>query len=282
MKMSVLQDKCVNADKGGTPVYIEAEMEFATLDELIPYLKRHHVAISIFDPGYRCGKNWKSLDVFTADIDNGETSAEIHTQLVLLKLTHLIMASTNHLKDKGDGVRERFHVFIPLSKTILDPNLYGHLARCFTKDRGWKVDMKATVDKCRYYYKHGDGLFYYVGNPLDVTPYEKLVITIQRIRQDAASKLKPTPPLFKKSLYYIKRSKYWKDLSTGLQTAGFRHDTAKKAFWFCIVNKVSKGDALDLVIDEMGQHGIDTQDDLNRLYDWMAERTTVVSKYTRP
>src|ERR1035437_3162288 len=118
MKLSLLEDNCVADDKRGYPVYLTSEVEFESFGEVVEILQKHHIAIGSFKDNYRKGADWVSSDFLAVDFDDGIKSEVIHQQLTTLAINHLIIASKNHRKDKGDGkgIVERFHVFIPFSQ----------------------------------------------------------------------------------------------------------------------------------------------------------------------
>lgn len=274
MKLSLLNEKCVAYDKGGYPVFIDGEAEFDKLSEVIETLQTWHIAISSFSDNYRKGTNWVSTDMLAVDFDDGVKAVDIHAQLMSLGLNHLIIASKNHLKDKNDGkgIVERYHVFIPFNRSVTtDKLLYAHIAQCFTADNKWKVDLAVTKDKCRYYFKHREMLYCYEdGSALDITPYEESRKRLVAIQNAPRKGLKLQ---YKRAgTGNLKHTRYWMKLTSGLRTEGQRHNTARKAFWFLIKNDICKPDAVNMVLEDMKVDNFaKTKDNLERLYDWVAE-----------
>lgn len=274
MKISLLNDDCVNDNKGGCPVYINIEATFDTLHDLANIVQEYHIAIASYnDNAYRCGNNWISNDFMAFDFDDGKNSAaSINQQLQTQSLNHVIIASKNHLKDKNDdkGVIERFHVFIPFSGSITtDPTLYGFITLTFAKQNKWIVDESVTKDKCRYYYKHRELLYIYEsGSNLDTTRYVESKQKIDKIKREAPQ-TSITNKKFKVSIPWIKHTKYWRGLD--LHSVGKRHDSAKKAFWFLLGHGIDRGTSIDMVLNEMGHEDYnEASKNLEKLYDFQS------------
>lgn len=274
IRFSILNDKYINDDKAGSPVYIEAEAMADNLSDMINGLQSYHIAVALFRHGYRCGKDWLSNDFLALDFDNGTLSKDIHYKLCELDINHLIMASKNHLKDKNDGlgIVERFHVFIPFDRPITDPNLYSFIGIKFPQFLGWKTDQSTTKDKTRYFYKHRECLFISEHrNNLELDPFIKYKTELD-IMKDQAAKKRPFYIKEKKTLEYIRGTRYWNKILPDLRTPGMRHNTAKKAFWFLIQNGLDREESISFVLDEMIIDNYNSAyDNLSKLYDYMKQ-----------
>lgn len=268
MKVSILDPACVDDNKGGFPVHIIAEAVVDTLAELSPILIEHHISIASFRSTRRRGSDWVENDFFAVDFDDGQTAKSIHEFLIDKNLNHLIMASKNHQRPKGDRPPiDRFHVFIPFDQPIrVAEDFYRYVAKQLCQQWRWAVDQAATGDKVRYYYRHREQLYLYEnGQPLYLANYQRaFLMHIKREREEAAKRIPaPTPTLLR-----IKYSNYWRRLAVDLRTHGFRHNTARKAALFMFGLGVDEFDIKDMILEASGLSKSADIADLTRVIEW--------------
>ena len=274
MIVSVLEDRCVGNDKGGFPVHIKQIWDCDNLIELSEICCSNHITIARFNNFYRHSNNWISNDYLAVDFDDGTLYDDIHNQLVKRSINHLILASKNHERDKGDGngILQRFHVFMPFNESVTgNPKLYSFIAVSFCKEMDWKADLPTTKDKTRYFWKHREILkVYESGNNININQYQYgEEVARESMKIQNIINTKRYPPV-KRNLDWIRHSKYWKNILSDLRTKGKRHNTSRKAFWFLIKNGIDKYDAVNFVISEMGPEDIEnTEKNLSAVYDYM-------------
>ena len=160
MNCSVIYDSRVRPDKGGWIGQCDEEVTEATLDEIARVMLACHSAPAIFKDHKRNKSSLISIDYLCFDFDEGSLSKVIREDCVTKQWNHLILASKNHLKDKGDGkgIIERFHLFLPVKQPITDAEFYSYAVRTLGKMMGWNID-KAATDCSRYFYRHSSILY---------------------------------------------------------------------------------------------------------------------------
>jgi len=139
------------------PRMVDGELTISNLRQLTDALLSHHISFATFTDGYRCYDNLISTSWLAYDYDNGTTTRQLIK--LLGNKPHIIMASKNHMKDKGDGkgVIPRVHIFVPLAHpaTLADKDAYKATWRKHIPVVG--VDTTSS-DMTRYYYKHKEML----------------------------------------------------------------------------------------------------------------------------
>jgi hypothetical protein len=166
MKYSAIDNKKILDNKSGWLSHVDYELEANSLKDFAESLLEYHIAPAIFIDGKKCQSNVASIEVACLDFDKGASSQQIHEQLIAKKLNHVMAGSKNHLKDKGNGqgIIERFHVFIPLESPITDICLYKEIVKALPIQNQWldgtcfEVDRNCS-DASRYFYKHSQILF---------------------------------------------------------------------------------------------------------------------------
>jgi hypothetical protein len=161
MRISLIKDHLVDAGKGGNLAFVSEVWTLRTLEEFAFVASSAHIAPAVFAENKRDGDHFRSIDFLCFDFDAGiQTAHQVHTSLCDRLFNHVLIASQNHLKDKGDGkgIIERFHLFIPLSKPIEDRSLYRFAVKKLATQFGWSIDPACT-DATRYFYRHGETLF---------------------------------------------------------------------------------------------------------------------------
>lgn len=270
MKISVLNPHRIDQHKGGVPCLIEYELWFDTLAELSEILIAHHICVASFSRNWRRGEYWESNDFFSADFDDGTEAETIHRFLVNKNINHLIMASKNHQKDKGDGrVVDRFHVFIPFNRPVeKEPGLYTYIAETLVAEWGWRdaVDMAATKDKVRYYYRHPRQLYLYdKGNNVSIDNHIKLYPTIKKYTPIVQSLRKERRERFIVYECSPFNNRYWKDRVEPEFYQGNRHEAAKKAISYLYMYKWSADKIVEKVEDLWGYVSPEDRKEIRRL-----------------
>ena len=258
MKCSLIANLLVNDSKSGNLAFVSGRLDFSTLEEFANIAIRAHIAPAVFRDNKRDGLNFISTDFLSFDFDNGiQTADAVHNQLCGRLLNHALIASKNHLKDKGDGrgIIQRFHVFIPLSVPIADKSLYKFGVRKFAQLHGWQTD-KACSDATRYFYRHSEILFVKENlKPLDTEwigslkrlDEKKVVATrispVKRFRADDGSPIQ-----------IFQRTKAWRILTDEMSGDGQRY--ANSAVIIGVMKKcgLSLNDAIDL-FDQYATYG---------------------------
>jgi hypothetical protein len=226
LTFSILESDCVHKDKRGAPVRIEGTVSDADLYDLTAWGLTHHIVIASFREAYRCSAFWLGCDMMAMDFEDEHTTADqIHNQLVALNYNHAIIGSTNHLKFKNDGtgVRERFHVFIPFTKRVTVKEDYKEIVRYFIRQQKWVVDMAASCDVCRYYFKHSIALHIYEdGRDFPIEDYKEFVEIHRRMREEKAKDAAERSKQFAHipAIKQFERTKHFRILRRGFSGEG--------------------------------------------------------------
>lgn len=160
MKVSWIYPNRVDDSKGGFLDSVDEIVEPSSLRELGEFACMCHFAPGVFRDNVKRQANLESIELLAFDFDTGKHSSDaVHRQLS--SVSHLILASKNHLKDKGDGKGsiERFHVFIPTDKPIHEVDFYKYVSKKFASLSRWNVD-NTCLEPARYFYKHSQVLFF--------------------------------------------------------------------------------------------------------------------------
>lgn len=154
MQISIIADDLVKSDKAG---YLGNVSGFTTINGLEMFAKiclKYHICCALFFNKKRNLDDFREIWFLQFDFDNGITCEEVISKLGS-STNVVVMASKNHMKDKNDGKGQipRFHVFLPLTKPITDPDFYHFIVKSFAKRMQIPIDPQAT-DATRYMYKH--------------------------------------------------------------------------------------------------------------------------------
>jgi hypothetical protein len=260
VRLSLLNADYISKDKGGAPVYISEVVECGDLHDLAAYCLAYPIAISVFENNYRKGDNWYCADVMAFDFDDGKTTwVAISNALKNENLNHCIIASTNHLidKDDGNGVIERFHVFIPFKKTVVDPELYPFIALELCKGFNFRCDEGSTKDKCRYYFKHKEPLeIFEDGNNLNVDEFAKQLNLKKRLDEmrEIERKRNYKTQSTESGVAAFKQTHYFRMLTDELNCDGNRYGKASSIIGAMKKCGVELSDALSL-FDQYASYG---------------------------
>ena len=133
---------------------VSGKIEVNSMQELADLVIKSHFAPGVFKNNIKKGDHLESIQLMCYDFDDGTSWKEISKNIVNYK--NVIVGSMNHMKDKGDGngVRERFHVFMALDEPIWEADLYKYAWGYNKKRFGFdNVDSQAS-DAARYFAKH--------------------------------------------------------------------------------------------------------------------------------
>ena len=260
MRLSLLDADYISNDKGGAPVYISEVVECADLHDLAAYCLAYPIAISVFENNYRKGDNWNGSDMVAFDFDDGKTTwLEVSNVLKKENVNHCVIASTNHLKDKGDGkgIIERFHLFIPFNETVTDPELFPFIALNLCERYDFQCDRGPTKDKCRYYFKHSEPLeIFEHGHSLSVEDFAKRLNLKKRLDEmrEIERKRKTKHTFAASGVDAFKRTHYFKMLTDELNADGNRYGRASSIIGVMKKCGVDLSDALSL-FDQYASYG---------------------------
>ena len=227
MKCSLIADYLVNENKSGNLASVSETWDLAGLEDFTEIATHAHIAPAVFRENKRDGIHFISTDFLSFDFDDGiQTAERVHAQLSGRIFNHALLASKNHLKDKGDGrgIIQRFHAFIPLSEPIHDRLLYKFAVKKIAKLLGWKTDQ-ACSDSTRYFYRHRETLFL----KEDLKPMDtEWIRALKRLDEklEAASRIVPVTQHRVNGgspLRIFQRTKAWRTLTDEMSGDGQRY-----------------------------------------------------------
>lgn len=128
------------------------------LNDIAQKCLEYHVAPGLFQGYHKTQDNFHSSYWLGFDFDNGTSVESIQDCLSNTQYQFMILASKNHMKDKrGQGIKPRFHVFIPLSNPITNRDMVKEVSELFAKRKNWlnKLDTQC-FEAARYYYLHSE------------------------------------------------------------------------------------------------------------------------------
>lgn len=191
MQISIINDENVNTDKAGCLGLVSNIVDLADLKQFVKCGLQHHICCGIFNSNVRRLDNFQKIWFLQYDFDNGTSVEYVINELKEYNI--IVMASKNHMKDKGDGKGEipRFHVFLPLKTPITDCNFYSFVIKHIAEKYKIAIDRKA-VDSTRYFYKHSKFLYGKISaNNIDAYIYEtnyKFKLNAERMENIARDK----------------------------------------------------------------------------------------------
>lgn len=186
---------------------------------------------------YRSKECFQKSHFLSYDFDNkkGETvyPRDIITLLENENLNYIIAASQNHNKPKKDeGVKPRFHVFIPLKREIVSSETYSELWMMFKEKTGFRDEDKGAKDCCRFFAKHSEILKVQMFNEdLDTTGLmRELYVKKQqeKFKSKAKERLRELQHPFFENEGSFKTQLFIEthiELLNGLSTEGERHNS---------------------------------------------------------
>lgn len=229
MISSVIDDSLVKNNKGGFLSHVSATFEWEDLKEFTKLCLKYHVAPAEFKDNRKNQEHFEGITLLCYDFDDGTTHEEVKKKVKGI-VPYTILASKNHLKDKGDGkgIIERFHLFILIEEPITDVEFYKYLWEKIKKTLELKDVDKSSVDPSRYYFKHSEFLSgSFKGNPIRIESYKKLWQNVKKYEQNREKAIQKkfenckSPPLER-----LKKTKNWRENSVYLNQKGKRHTTA--------------------------------------------------------
>jgi len=161
MNFSIISDELVSDGKGGFLGSVSTITSAHSLEEFGAIACQFHITPAIFRDNIRKKDCLQSIEFLCYDFDSGVKSQDIADILTQRNYPFIILASKNHLRDKGDGkgIIERFHVFIPVSEVITIPSLYKSVISSFARFVKMTGFDTQCTDSTRYFYKHREILY---------------------------------------------------------------------------------------------------------------------------
>jgi len=213
-EISILNKELVNDDKSGFLSHVSKSIKFTDekMFKCFPeLLTNFHVSFSTFRDNQKNKSAFIQTSFLVYDFDNGTLSQMIHDNI--LDISHFIVGSKNHLKDKedGKGIIERFHVIIPLEEELTDTEFFKYVWKDIEKHKLKAESDKSCCDVTKYFYKHSHVLFVHNASFLS-TKHLKYPYIIEKNLSEAMFK-KP-----KGKRTFDERNKYYKllyDLKAG-------------------------------------------------------------------
>lgn len=157
MQISIIDDWRVNEDKSGHLNKVDSVFEGDFVD-LIEKRLTNHTTHGIFVNNNRLNDNFVSSDILVIDFDKGLISySEVAERVGLYNFA--ITASSNHLKDKGDGkgAIERFHIIIELAQSVFGVDNYKDLVKYAINQFKFNgVADDSSANATRYWKKQKD------------------------------------------------------------------------------------------------------------------------------
>lgn len=162
MRISIINDDRINANKVLSGNTISSEVEVNTLQEFAEQAIAHHITMATFKNKIKTNDSVEQTQLLGFDFDGGSKSADIHEQCQRFS-NHIILSSLNHNRPKLNKTTkemetcERFHLFIPLEYRMTDATKYSDLNKYISKINYWNVDKCSDIS--RYFYKHSSVLY---------------------------------------------------------------------------------------------------------------------------
>jgi hypothetical protein len=270
------------------PAEVDGIIEEVTMCDMAEILIKYHIAPGVFKNYYKTKANLLTIDWLCYDFDSGVGSFDIKQILSGENVSgnrfnFIIAGSMNHLKDKGDGngIRERFHVFIPLNHPITDADVYRHTWLTFRKMYFNKISIDEGVkDASRFFAKHSSILFLEEkAQDLDIEPF-KCSYEIKELRpslerqKSIDKKAKRIRKKYGERVKDITTDKieltaWFKDVVDGFSDVGDRYHTMQRLVGFMKSNGVGRHDAVSLITKHAPHvEGRDWEKLAEKFYDW--------------
>jgi hypothetical protein len=148
--------------------------EVASLADLADLCLHETVCCAVTHHGIKNKTDLQSIQFVFFDFDDGTKSADVIAALQEYDAAFAVVGSMNHLKEKnpGEGIKERFHVFIPFDQPISDPDLHRFALLKIAEKRGWSID-RASTDVMRHFAKHSQIIHVQTGKPLNAKKWDQ-------------------------------------------------------------------------------------------------------------
>lgn len=171
MNISIINDILINDDKSGNLSSVSS-VENCIFSNIGNIACRNHICLGTFLNNKRKKEFFLGIEVISYDFDEGTISSKAVFELLKNRFTLTILASKNHLKDKGDGrgIIERFHLLLPLSEVVRDTELFKYISTKFAEQNGILEHIDSHCkDVTRYYFKHKEILYNSIRNTVNVS-----------------------------------------------------------------------------------------------------------------
>jgi hypothetical protein len=154
MVVSLIHDSRVRDDKSGDLSHVDLEVSPESMRDLAELLTAFHVCPGVFVDQKRIKTVFQSIQLVSFDFDDGTLVEEIRSRVE--RWNHVIAASKNHMKDKGDGkgIVPRFHLFLGLDRPIHDAHVYSVGVEYLKRRFGLNGCDKSVKDVTRYFFRH--------------------------------------------------------------------------------------------------------------------------------
>lgn len=165
-----------------------------SVSDLREKLTSHNFSTIIWAENYRSGEKFRYVTGMLLDFDHSASFSEVHASLIMDGLNHFMITSKSHNIEKNGEVSERFHVIIPFSEDVTDPNqlerLYEHfLAKFPDADRNAKglarhfYNSPTDATYADYWEGH-----YFNPNPFKFSPENDIPVLMQSVGNRPKSK----------------------------------------------------------------------------------------------
>jgi hypothetical protein len=266
MRVSIITDDKVMPDKKLVCNEVTDVFEIETLEELIYLCLNAHIAPATFINNRKALSHLEQIQFICLDFDNGTHSVDVHNKL--LNYTHVILASKNHMVDKGDGkgIIERFHVFIPLTEPIKANAVYKYACEYVCKKHQFQSD-KSVIEASRYFYRHKELLYHHTATLLNTSillTFYQLDELYKQKCQEKRQRQQSQQTQYKRhtgiydnlpSIEKFKHTKYFRDMENGvLRCDGSRYAESSRVLGGMIACGVDFSEAMSL-FDEFASYG---------------------------
>lgn len=171
MNISTINSNLINDDKSGNLSSVSS-VENCKFSDIGSIACINHICLGTFQNNKRKKEFFLGIEIISYDFDEGTISSKTVFELLKNRFTLTILASKNHLKDKGDGrgIIERFHLLLPLSEVVRDTEFFKYISTKFAEQNGISEHIDSHCkDVTRYYYKHKEILYNSIRNTVSVS-----------------------------------------------------------------------------------------------------------------
>lgn len=170
------------------------EFKKENLTDLSEFTLQYDWSPFTFKDNYRHSTSWTSCDLMVLDIDNdqAETCTIEQAKELFKDYEYLIVTTKSHQTLKNKKMVDRFRVILPLSKTIVDKEIYKN-TWYFLSNAFPFIDQQCK-DFARFYYKSKDFVCTNPGKRLDPIEEEilpnALVPIVHKAKEIVTEKIK--------------------------------------------------------------------------------------------
>ncbi len=139
--------------------------------------KNFHYTPIIWENGRRLGGNFLSSTGFIVDMDDGFTCNDAIKRLRSNNLNYALITSKHHqISKNGQPAVDRFHIFIPFSEKVIDPEKYKVIVQNILAQLFPESDFSVR-DIARFMFASPDNAFYdayWEGDNLSISQYSSI------------------------------------------------------------------------------------------------------------